>query len=66
MRITLLTVSAWKLAPQPTFQLDSALAKTPNFKQEKQRREDMKKKRNEAKQREQAARKEIPPAPLKP
>ena len=43
---------------------ESALAKTPNFKQEKKRREDMQKKRNEEKQRQQAARKEnVPPLP---
>jgi hypothetical protein len=33
------------------------LAKTPNFKQNKKRREDMQKKRNEEKQRQQAERK---------
>jgi hypothetical protein len=48
--------------------LESALAKPPNFKQEKKRREDAQKKRNEAKQRENAARKgnaalNVPPKP---
>lgn len=48
--------------------LESALAKPPNFKQEKKRREDAQKKRNEAKQRENAARKEnaAPKEPQKP
>ena len=47
--------------------LESALAKPPNFKQEKKRREDMQKKRNEAKQREIIARKEnAVPKPPKP
>jgi hypothetical protein len=62
---------SWVLArdacPTPP-NLESALAKPPNFKQEKKRREDAQKKRNEAKQRENAARKEntAPKEPQKP
>lgn len=58
-----------RVAPAPTpLNLESALAKPPNFKQEKKRREDAQKKRNEAKQRENAARKEntAPKEPQKP
>jgi len=46
---------------------ESALAKPPNFKQEKKRREDAQKKKNEAKQRENVARKDnVVRAPPKP
>ena len=43
--------------------LKSTLNKTPNFKQQKKRREEMQKKRNEEKQRQQVARKasNLPP-----
>jgi hypothetical protein len=44
--------------------LESALPKPPNYKQQKQRREDMQKKKNEAKRREQIARKETADPPL--
>jgi hypothetical protein len=42
------------------------LAKPPNFKQEKQRREDKQRKKNEEKQRKIASRKEAPLQPPKP
>ena len=43
--------------------LEKSLAKPPNFKQEKKRREEAQKKKNEAKQLEKAARKERPADP---
>jgi hypothetical protein len=51
------------LGPTSLQQLESALAKPPNFKQEKKRREEAQKKRNEEKQREIAARKDNAPRP---
>ena len=54
------------LARSPLTNLENALAKPPNYKQEKKRREDMQKKKNDAKQLEKAARKENAPRPLKP
>jgi hypothetical protein len=45
---------------------EGPLAKPPNFKQEKQRREDAQKKKNAEKQRESAARKENAQRPPKP
>jgi hypothetical protein len=45
---------------------DSTLAKPPNFKQEKQRREDKQRKKNEEKQRKIASRKEGSLQPPKP
>lgn len=54
------------LARHPHPNLENALAKPPNYKQEKKRREDMQKKKNDAKQLEKAARKENAPRPLKP
>lgn len=54
------------LARPPLPNLENALAKPPNYKQEKKRREDMQKKKNDAKQLEKAARKENAPRPLKP
>lgn len=54
------------LAHPPLHKLESALAKPPNYKQEKKRREEMQKKKNDAKQLEKAARKENAPRPLKP
>lgn len=53
-------------AHPPLPKLENALAKPPNYKQEKKRREDMQKKKNDAKQLEKAARKENAPRPLKP
>lgn len=50
----------------PFSYLKSTLNKTPNFKQQKKRREDMQKKRNEEKQRQQAERKIAPLTPEKP
>jgi hypothetical protein len=49
-------VSDWLVPVFPSL-LESALNKTPNFKQLKKRREDQQKKKNEEKQRQQAARK---------
>lgn len=43
----------------------SSLNKTPNFKQQKKRREEQQKKRNEEKQRQQAERKASPLRPEK-
>jgi hypothetical protein len=63
------TPGRWRVTPAPPPpNLESALAKPPNFKPEKARREDAQKKRNEAKQRENAARKEnaAPKEPQKP
>lgn len=56
------TTSAQRCVFHPLI-AETTLAKPPNFKQEKQRREAMQKKKNLEKQREQAARKENP-APL--
>lgn len=50
------TVVAQAGAPAPS-QTESALNKTPNYKQQKKRREEQQKKRNEQKQRQQAERK---------
>jgi hypothetical protein len=62
-RLTPAFISIACLLHQP----GSALAKPPNFKQEKKRREDAQKKKNEAKQRDNVARKEstvrAPPKP---
>jgi hypothetical protein len=46
-----------RAGPSPYPNLKRTLNKTPNFKQQKKRREDMQKKRNEEKQRQQAERK---------
>lgn len=61
-RITLLSDQSPRLPFLPT---ESPLNKTPNFKQQKKRREEMQKKRNEEKQRQQAERKagNLPPKP---
>jgi hypothetical protein len=48
--------SCYAAAHIPPFQ-KSPLNKTPNFKQQKKRREDQQKKRNEEKQKQHAARK---------
>ena len=56
-RITLPSTKAAVPAPSPYPNLKRTLNKTPNFKQQKKRREDMQKKRNEEKQRQQAERK---------
>lgn len=65
-RITLPGAGACRLLISPLPNLEIALAKPPNYKQEKKRREDMQKKKNDAKQLEKAARKENVPRPLKP
>jgi hypothetical protein len=66
-RITLPEGWAQDAPPSLPQQLESALAKPPNFKQEKKRREEAQKKRNEEKQREIAARREnVPRPPQKP
>lgn len=61
-----ITILGRGVVSPPLLHLGSALAKPPNYKQQKQRREDMQKKRNEAKQREQVARKENNHLPQKP
>jgi hypothetical protein len=48
--------SAPEVSPSPPTQ-ENALAKPPNFKQEKKRREEAQKKKNEAKQQQKSARK---------
>ena len=53
-RITLLPPRPGACTP---FQPESTLNKTPNYKQQKKRREDQQKKRSEEKQRQQAERK---------